>query len=258
MLVNLMETLVKNNDVFIGLNEIQKQLNCIYNQNNYSENNIKEINNEKKEKEKKKEIICPENEEEENKQIQLALKQSEEESKIILEKEEEEEEKQIQLALKQSEKESKIILEKEEEEEEKQIQLALKLSEEEAKLLLEKEEEENKQIQIALNESQRLNNINDIINDTNEFSLFNSNEEEKEEEEEEFDEEYGICPITQEYMNEPVLSPSGNYYEKSAIIKWIEKNHTDPLTRENLTVDQLIEDEEYKKEIIKYRKKFNK
>ena len=232
MLVNLMKTLVKNNDVFIGLNEIQKQLNCIYNQNNYSENNIKEINNEKKEKEKKKEIICPENEEEENKQIQLALKQSEEESKIILEKEEDEEEKQIQLAL--------------------------KLSEEEAKLLLEKEEEENKQIQIALNESQRLYNINDIINDENEFNLFNSNEEEKEEEEEEFDEEYGICPITQEYMSDPVLSPSGNYYEKSAIIKWIEKNHTDPLTRENLTVDQLIEDEEYKKEIIKYRKKFNK
>ena len=226
MLVNLMKTLVKNNDVFIGLNEIQKQLNCIYNQNNYCENNNKEIKNEKKEKEK--EIICPENEEEENKQIQLALKQSEEESKIILEKEEEEEEKQIQLAL--------------------------KLSEEEAKLLLEKEEEENKQIQIALNESQRLYNIND----TNEFSLFNSNEEEKEEEEEEFDEEYGICPITQEYMSDPVLSPSGNYYEKSAIIKWIEKNHTDPLTRENLTVDQLIEDEEYKKEIIKYRKKFNK
>jgi len=236
MLVNLMKTLVKNNDVFIGLNEIQKQLNSIYNQNNYYENNNKEIKNEKKEnekeKEKEKEIICPENEEEENKQIQLALKQSEEESKIILEKEEDEEEKQIQLALKQSEEESKIILEK--------------------------EEEENKQIQIALNESQRLNNINDIINDTNEFSLFNSNEEEKEEEEEEFDEEYGICPITQEYMNEPVLSPSGNYYEKSAIIKWIEKNHTDPLTRENLTVDQLIEDEEYKKEIIKYRKKFNK
>ena len=59
-------------------------------------------------------------------------------------------------------------------------------------------------------------------------------------------------------MDTPVLSPSGNYYEKSAIISWIEKNHTDPLTREKLTVDMLIEDEEYKKKIKEYRNKFNK
>ena len=34
------------------------------------------------------------------------------------------------------------------------------------------------------------------------------------EDEEEFDEDYGICPITQTYMENPVLCPSGNYYEK--------------------------------------------
>ena len=59
-------------------------------------------------------------------------------------------------------------------------------------------------------------------------------------------------------MENPVLTPSGNYYEKSAILDWINKNQTDPLTREHLTVDMLVEDYEYKKQIIEYRKKFNK
>ena len=76
--------------------------------------------------------------------------------------------------------------------------------------------------------------------------------------EEIFDEEYGICPITLEYMNNPVLTPSGKYYEKSAIIDWINKHHNDPFTRENLSVDMLIEDPEYKQKIIEYKKKFNK
>ena len=92
-------------------------------------------------------------------------------------------------------------------------------------------------------ESQNNNNINNIINPIKE---------------EEFDENYGICPITLEYMKNPVLAPSGNYYEKSAIIEWIEKNHNDPFSRENLAEDMLVEDEEFKKEIIKYRNKFNK
>ena len=69
-------------------------------------------------------------------------------------------------------------------------------------------------------------------------------------EKEEFDEQYGICPITLDYMKNPVKCPSGNYYEKSAIITWIKKNGTDPLTREHLTVDMLIEDEEYKKKLL--------
>ena len=104
------------------------------------------------------------------------------------------------------------------------------------------------QILLAIKESEKdlikYNNIN-IINENNK-------------KEEEFDEEYGICPITQEYMKNPVLAPSGKYYEKSAIIDWIKKNNIDPLTREYLTIEMLIEDEEYKKAIIKYRKKFNK
>ena len=137
---------------------------------------------------------------------------------------------------------------KDQNDEDEQYKLALKQSEEEAKKQLEMEKEEEKQIQLAIEESKKYNHYNNEIKD-------NYNNEIKEEE---FDEEYGICPITQEYMENPVLSPSGNYYEKSAIIDWINKNHNDPLTREYLTDDMLIEDNEYKKKILEYRKKFNK
>ena len=47
-----------------------------------------------------------------------------------------------------------------------------------------------------------------------------------------------------------MLTPSGNYYEKSAIFDWIKKNQTDPMTREKLTKDMLIEDKEYAEKII--------
>ena len=144
-------------------------------------------------------------------------------------------------------KKEEITYPQNEEEEKKLIEIAIKKSEEEARILLEKEKEEEMQIQMAIKESEK-----DLIN------INNLNELNKKEEKEEFDEEYGICPITQEYMENPVLSPSGNYYEKSAIIDWINRNNTDPLTREHLSIDMLIEDEDYKNEIIKYRKKFNK
>ena len=137
-------------------------------------------------------------------------------------------------------KDNKIVYPKDENDEEEQYRLALKQSEEEAKRELEKIKEEEKQIQLAIEESKKYNINNNEIK------------------EEEFDEEYGICPITQEYMENPVITPSGNYYEKTAIIDWINKNKNDPLTREYLTVDMLIEDNEYKKQIIAYRKKFNK
>ena len=59
-------------------------------------------------------------------------------------------------------------------------------------------------------------------------------------------------------MKNPVLSPSGNYYEKTEILNWLKNNNTDPLTRQYLTPNMLIEDEEFKKKIIEYRKKFKK
>ena len=132
---------------------------------------------------------------------------------------------------------NEILYPKNEFDEDEQYKLALKLSEEEANKKLDIEKEEEKQFQLAIEESKKYNN--EIKN-------------------EEFDEDYGICPITQAYMENPVITPSGTYYEKKAIIDWINKNNTDPMTREKLTVDMLIEDHEYKNKIIEYRKKFNK
>ena len=48
-----------------------------------------------------------------------------------------------------------------------------------------------------------------------------------------------VCPITQEPINEPVIDPDGNSYEKSAIIEWVRKNNTSPITRNNLKESDL-------------------
>jgi hypothetical protein len=58
-------------------------------------------------------------------------------------------------------------------------------------------------------------------------------------------------------MKNPVLSPSGIYYEKEAILNWLKTNNTDPMTREKLSPHMLVEDEEYRKRIIIYKKKHN-
>jgi len=177
-------------------------------------------------------------------------------------------------------KEEGYPIDEDEDEEEKQLQLVLKQSEEEENLRKEREriKKEEEEFQLALKESEKdyyynnnnnnnNNNVKEEINNDHDNNKeikgggFDDNNKEindKEKKEEEFDENYGKCPITYEYMENPVLSPSGIYYEKSAIINWIKKHNIDPMTRERLTVDMLIEDEDYRKKIIEYRKKFNK
>ena len=71
------------------------------------------------------------------------------------------------------------------------------------------------------------------------------------------DENWGICPITQCYMENPVITPSGVDYEKKAILDWISKSPYDPFTREFLTSDMLMEDNEYRNAIKEYRKNHN-
>lgn len=39
------------------------------------------------------------------------------------------------------------------------------------------------------------------------------------------------CPITQEVMKDPVVAEDGHSYEREAILKWVNANHTSPLTR---------------------------
>ena len=76
-----------------------------------------------------------------------------------------------------------------------------------------------------------------------------------EEEDDEEENYFGICPITQEIMKKPVKAPSGFYYEENAIFKWLEKHNNDPLTRQYLNKNMLVEDKEYNKKLIEYKKK---
>ena len=140
------------------------------------------------------------------------------------------------------------------------LDLAIQKSLEQENFEIERDKEEEL-IQLAIyNSIMELNNINNEkekeTGKENKIELIEEKEEKKEEEK--FDEDYGICPIKLEYMKHPMLSPSGNYYEKSAIIDWINKNQTDPMTREKLTVEMLIEDKEYARKIKEYKKKFRK
>ncbi|XP_065890470.1 pre-mRNA-processing factor 19-like [Dysidea avara] len=49
-----------------------------------------------------------------------------------------------------------------------------------------------------------------------------------------------FCAISNEVPEHPVVSPSGNVFERSLIVKYIEDNGVDPLNGEALSVDQLI------------------
>ncbi len=132
--------------------------------------------------------------------------------------------------------------------EEKDFELAIIQSKQQELLEIEKDKEEEL-IQLALFKSlEEINQKKENNNHNENINVINIREEEE-------DETYGICPITQEYMKHPMLTPSGNYYEKKAIIRWIKEHHTDPMTREELTEDMLIEDHEFKKKIKKLIKK---
>ena len=120
-------------------------------------------------------------------------------------------------------------------------------------LEIEKENEEE-QIQLALFKS--LEEINQKKEKKEKFiNLIDGKTVEEKEEEEEFDENFGICPITKDYMRHPMLAPSGNYYEKKAIFRWINEHHNDPITREWLSSEMLVEDLDYKRKIKDYIKK---
>ena len=47
------------------------------------------------------------------------------------------------------------------------------------------------------------------------------------------------CPITQSMMQDPVVDPEGNTYERRAIEAWLERSQTSPITRTSLTASML-------------------
>src|ERR1700736_5690918 len=63
-----------------------------------------------------------------------------------------------------------------------------------------------------------------------------------------------ICPITSEIMKEPVLNKiSGHTYEKDSITTWLEKNNTDPITREKSTIQDLVPNRALKEAIVNFQ-----
>jgi len=48
------------------------------------------------------------------------------------------------------------------------------------------------------------------------------------------------CPITLNIINDPVITPSGITYERSAITTWLTTNHIDPVNRQLLSNGQLV------------------
>ena len=58
----------------------------------------------------------------------------------------------------------------------------------------------------------------------------------------------------------PVLkgmrTPNGQLYEKNVIVKWVNQHGTDPITREKITIDQLVLDEEASIENAKSTRNF--
>ena len=65
------------------------------------------------------------------------------------------------------------------------------------------------------------------------------------------DEEF-TCPISNDDIKNPIITPNGFLYEESEIIKWIKINQTDPICQELLSEDQLIESAQLKNALKEY------
>ena len=65
------------------------------------------------------------------------------------------------------------------------------------------------------------------------------------------------CPITQKIMEEPVITPYGTTYEKSAIVDWISKNKTDFVTKNTLKENMLVTNYILKVAIKNYKESLN-
>lgn len=62
-----------------------------------------------------------------------------------------------------------------------------------------------------------------------------------------------VCPITLQIMDRPLLSKTGYNFEQSAILSWLEKNDTCPLTRAPLRPNQLIPNKKLRENIILWK-----
>lgn len=64
-----------------------------------------------------------------------------------------------------------------------------------------------------------------------------------------------LCPIGQEIMVDPVITPKGITYERKNISNWLKKNQTCPITKTPLKESDLITNYSLKNAIMEYIKK---
>lgn len=63
-----------------------------------------------------------------------------------------------------------------------------------------------------------------------------------------------MCPVTQDVMEDPVITPYGHSYERNALENWLKNNATDPLTSQALNPAMLIENRNLKEAIATWKK----
>jgi ligand-binding SRPBCC domain-containing protein len=66
-----------------------------------------------------------------------------------------------------------------------------------------------------------------------------------------------ICPLTLEVMKEPVMTRLGHNFELSALLQWLERHDECPLTRNPLTLKDIIVNRALQERIEFWRKQHN-
>lgn len=61
-----------------------------------------------------------------------------------------------------------------------------------------------------------------------------------------------LCPISQELMKDPVITPRGISFERKSILDWLKKNRTCPITKTSLNEKDLITNYSLKNAIDEY------
>lgn len=64
-----------------------------------------------------------------------------------------------------------------------------------------------------------------------------------------------LCPISQEIMTDPIITPRGITYDRKSILNWLKKSNICPITKSPLNDKDLISNYSLKNAISEYLKK---
>lgn len=63
-----------------------------------------------------------------------------------------------------------------------------------------------------------------------------------------------LCPLTLDWMEDPVVTPAGHSYSRQALLEHLKTNPTDPFTRDPLTEEQLYPNRSLRDAIDNHRR----